>query len=208
MRHVLRWNPRDPLYIFNEMEGEWQAQWCSKTNVLHPLQLHRTCKDALPRWHCFFSLCKSYRWIVEKLTELGIYALHPVLTQHSSLRNISLPRLIALGQSAAEQCGRLSCPKIMPLVPLPQAMETFSGPMVRFDQVSHPKPVSHLDIFSSSFQNLGFLVGPEGGWSPKETIWGQALSLGPTILRADTAAVAGFSHLLSWQRYQAPGDVT
>ena len=153
----------------------------------------------------FFSPLKKVRtdFIVEKATELGVAKIIPVQTEHTNADRIKLTRLSAHAIEAAEQCGGTYIPKIEELQKINEVLENF--PPDRSLLFCDEK----LQASGINFENLkkgkwAILVGPEGGFSEIERNYLKGLkftisiSLGPRILRADTAAVTAIS---LWQNY-------
>ena len=142
------------------------------------------------------------RFVVEKATELGVGAIHPVLTQYGQTKRINAERLRAHAIEAAEQCGRLEVPLIAPPCPLG---DTLAGwPPERRLLVCDPDAESTVAdaLFADTGTTWAILVGPEGGFAPSER---RLLSdhpatvsarLGPLTLRAETAVAAA---LACWQ---------
>jgi 16S rRNA (uracil1498-N3)-methyltransferase len=131
--------------------------------------------------------------VVQKATELGVAAILPVLTERTNAARVNAVRLAAIAREAAEQSERLTVPAIHAPVPLPRLLDAWPEDRKLFlaleradaqPLAAHPGPT-------------GLLVGPEGGFSPAERDLllrrpgVQAVSLGPRILRAETACLAG-----------------
>jgi len=135
--------------------------------------------------------------VVQKATELGVSAILPVLTERTNTQRLNLDRLRAIAVEAAEQCERLDIPELRAPLPLP----TFLGdwPAARALFVA----MERREAAWPRGQNgpAGLLIGPEGGFSPRDhdlLLAGEKstpVSLGPNILRAETAAIAGLALL-------------
>ena len=148
-----------------------------------------------------FSPIKKNRtdFIIEKATELGVERLSPVITKFTVARGINKLRLFEIAKGAAEQCGRLSVPIIEEPVLLEKFVEEWPRERTLFygDETGGgismkkwlEKECHHSDIRS------GFLIGPEGGFSPEEHVFLRqskylhAINLGPRLLRTETAAL-------------------
>jgi len=135
------------------------------------------------------------RWLVEKLTELGVARFVPLITARSVARPepSALERLRKTVVEASKQCGRN---RLMEIGESTNATEFFAQPapqMLRL--IAHPSDTFEIDISATSVDQVQLAVGPEGGWTDEEvaaaraTGWG-AVNLGPAILRIETAAVA------------------
>ena len=138
--------------------------------------------------------------LIEKVTELGVDLIQPVLTSRTVVTRLSMPRLQAHAREAAEQCGRLTVPDISEPVSLDQFLESV-GQARRIlwcdesgDSVSISKAVAGLDA-SDRDVPWSLLIGPEGGFDPSERtlIAGNkavmGVDLGPRVLRSETAAI-------------------
>ena len=149
--------------------------------------------------------------IVQKATELGVRVLWPVITQRTNTRRVNESRLIAAAIEAVEQCERLDIPDIRPLTPLKHVLSTWDAarPLYVADETGGGPPL--LDAFQQKdHQAVGFLTGPEGGFSAEEMealrrlSFVQPLSLGPRILRAETAALVALG---CWQAACGDGHI-
>lgn len=200
LAHVLRLQAGAEVLVFNGTDGEWRTQLeiagrkggavvC--TDQLRP-------QDHVPDLELWFAPIKGDRCdaIAEKATELGAACLRPVITERTIVRKPNLDRLRARALEAAEQTGRLSVPAVAEAEPLARVLAAL-GPERRVlfaDEAGDPQPVAAVAAGLSG--PLACLVGPEGGFTPAErsVLRSHAqvvpVSLGPRILRADTAAFA------------------
>ena len=204
---VMRKSIGETILIFDGNNGEWEAsieEISKKSGVLFCIK--QTKPQIMPPdlW-LFFSPLKKVRtdFIVEKATELGVAKIIPVQTEHTNADRIKLTRLSAHAIEAAEQCGGTYIPKIEELQKINEVLENF--PPDRSLLFCDEK----LRASGINFENLkkgkwAILVGPEGGFSEiernhlKGLKFTFSISLGPRILRADTAAVTAIS---LWQNY-------
>jgi 16S rRNA (uracil1498-N3)-methyltransferase len=142
----------------------------------------------------------AMEWLVEKATELGVAAILPVLTRRSVADRVNQARLAAIARSAAEQCERLSLPVIHAAMPLHAALAAWDG-VPLFIAAERAGAPALPQALSGQRLPLGLLIGPEGGFDRAELDAAQSypfvkpIGLGPRILRAETAAVAGLSVL-------------
>jgi 16S rRNA (uracil1498-N3)-methyltransferase len=159
-------------------------------------------QTAAPDLHYLFAPLKQARldYMVQKAVEMGVGRLRPVLTQHTQVSRVNLERMEANAIEAAEQCGILSIPAIEPPVKLSEALENWdaSRRLIFCDEgASLSDPAQAL--MKADPGPAALLIGPEGGFSPAERAkllalpFVTQLSLGPRILRADTAAVAALA---------------
>lgn len=203
--HVMRRAPSDPVALFNGRDGEWRArvQTPSKRHVVFEVEEKLRAQDATPDVWLAFAPVKRIDMIVEKASELGASALLPVMTRHTDVSRINFDRMRAIAVEAAEQCERLSVPVIQPA----QNFDAFlSGwPAARrlyyLDETGGGAPIAAA-LHEESMGPCAFLVGPEGGFAQAERealgllACAKGVSLGPRILRAETAAFAALS---CWQ---------
>jgi len=197
----------ETILIFDGNNGEWEAsieEISKKSGVL--LCIKQTKPQIMPPdlW-LFFSPLKKVRtdFIVEKATELGVAKIIPVQTEHTNADRVNLSRLSAHAIEAAEQCGGTYIPKIEELQKINEVLENF--PLDRRLLFCDEKlQASEVNLENLKKGKWAILVGPEGGFSEIERNYLKGLkftfsiSLGPRILRADTAAVTAIS---LWQNY-------
>ncbi len=202
---VLRRGEGDLLPVFNGVDGEWLARLHvhgRKKCHLEMIELLRP-QTGGPALHYLFAPLKKARldYMAQKATELGVMSLQPVLTRRTNVARLNEGRLQANIIEAAEQCGVLRLPELHSAVRLDQALEQWDAttPLVFCDEAA--KVASPLAVLSELERDapLGVLIGPEGGFDPDERRrlldlpFVHALSLGPRIMRADTAAVAALT---------------
>ena len=206
--NVLRLKAGDEVLVFNGRDGEWQAALSvegRKAAALLPTRQVRE-QPVAPDLLYLFAPLKHARldYMVQKAVEMGAGRLRPVHTRRSQASRVNLDRMAANAVEAAEQCGILSLPEILPDVPLPQALAEL-GPerLLVFCDEDAPvaSPLEALAPWAEPRPMLALLIGPEGGFTDEErrliATHPQVvrLSLGPRILRADTAAVAALAIL-------------
>ena len=204
---VMRKSIGETILIFDGNNGEWEAsieEISKKSGVLFCVK--QTKPQIMPPdlW-LFFSPLKKVRtdFIVEKATELGVAKIIPVQTEHTNADRIKLSRLSAHAIEAAEQCGGTYIPKIEELQKINEVLEHFP-PDRRLLFCDEKLTASELNLENLKKGKWAILIGPEGGFSEIERNYIKGLkftfsiSLGPRILRADTAAVTAIS---LWQNY-------
>ena len=204
---VMRKSIGDRILIFDGNNGEWIAsieEISKKSGVL--LCIKQTKPQIMPPdlW-LFFSPLKKVRtdFIVEKATELGVAKIIPVQTEHTNADRIKLNRLSAHAREAAEQCGGTYIPKIGELQKINEVLENFP-PDRRLLFCDERLRESEVNLENLEKGKWAILVGPEGGFSEiernhlKRLKFTYSISLGPRILRADTAVVTAIS---LWQNY-------
>ena len=219
LRNVLRLKPDDTVLVFNGRDGEWQAVLAAAGKGVK-LTAQDQVRPQTPAGdlHFLFAPLKHERldYLVQKAVEMGASRLQPVLTQHTQISRVNLERMQANAIEAAEQCGILTIPEISAPLPFakmiaarkPDRLLVFcdedagvSNPVSALTAARVTAPV--LPLVPSSIvtgaEPLAVLTGPEGGFADDEraALLKQLniirLSLGPRILRADTAAVAALA---------------
>ncbi len=204
---VLRKVVGDEVVLFNGRDGAWLARLSSdskKSVALTVVEQIAAQPPPATLWYGFAPL-KTERldYVVQKATEMGAGIIQPVITKYTQVNRLKHERLVANVVEAAEQCEVLTVPKV--------ALETSLDRLIADWPVDHggrrlifadesetaSSPINSLDSLRD--QPIGLLVGPEGGFSAGERAQLRSLpfvvpiSLGPRILRADTAAVAALA---------------
>lgn len=206
MNRVLRLNSGERVIFLDNTGAEYEAvleklgeKMCEakilekRKNMAEP-EIFLTLYQALPKKR------ELFEWVLQKGTEIGVSAFVPLVTERTERREIGNPeRLERILQEAAEQCGRGKIPVLLPAVTLKEMLEYEKAPS---------KILLHTDIAVTLRQALGdkvskvaLAVGPEGGFSENEatlaknTGW-QIASLGPRVLRTETAGIIGAALLL------------
>ena len=199
--NVMRLQAGAGVLLFNGRDGEWRGvvqQAGKRSGVL--LCQEQTAALRLPPdlWLLFAPIKKARTdFIVEKAVELGAARLMPVQTRYTNER-VRIDKLQAHAREAAEQCGATFLPPVADLVPLDRLLATWPPDrhLLWCDEDRLSEPVA---LHGMRGQPWAILIGPEGGFSTDEQQRLRALpqvvplSLGPRILRADTAAVAAMT---------------
>ena len=200
LRNALRLAPGDSVHVFNGRDGEWRATIETVTKktgrMVADAQLRRQ-TPAPTLWYAFAPLKQArLDYMVQKATEMGAGRLVPVLTQHGQVRRINKSRLAANIREACEQCGIIAVPDIVEPVSLADFIGALDGrTLVVADEAMAGEAASgSVPAIQAAAPPLAVLIGPEGGFSDAEralcTRNAVRVSLGPRVLRADTAAVA------------------
>jgi 16S rRNA (uracil1498-N3)-methyltransferase len=209
--NVLRLAPGAQVKLFDDRSGEWLAsiQEAGRKRVLLRVTEQLRPREAVPDLWLLFAPLKRGRidWMVEKATELGVARLIPVLTQRTIVDKLNPGRLFAHAIEAAEQCERTALPELA----APRKLDALLGdwPVGRtlyFADEAGGNPLAD----AAERGPAAILIGPEGGFTDEErsAIRGlkqaRPVTLGPRILRADTAAVAAVSLWMAaagdWER--------
>jgi 16S rRNA (uracil1498-N3)-methyltransferase len=198
--NVMRLGAGAELHVFDGSSGEWLARIAEAGKKRMTLSVERKTREAeaIPDvWLAFAPVKRTQTdWLVEKATELGVARLLPVITQRTVAERVKLERLQSITIEAAEQCGR-----------------------TRLPDIDEPLPLAHLLKHRDASRTLYFadegggewapdaftpgpaliLIGPEGGFTEEERVAIRAapnaiaVSLGPRILRAETAALSALA---------------
>src|SRR5277367_2413485 len=203
--NVLRLAAGDAILVFNGREGEWRAEIGGRKR---PDSLTITAQtrpqDRLPDVAYVFAPLKHARldYMVQKAVEMGASSLQPVLTRFTQVARVNGDRMRANVIEAAEQCGILSLAEVAEPLPLERflAQRTARRLLVFCDEAAElANPLEAFKNGPGVSDGVDVLIGPEGGFAEEERamLAGQPvtlrLSLGPRILRADTAAVAALA---------------
>jgi 16S rRNA (uracil1498-N3)-methyltransferase len=202
--NVLRLSAGDTILVFNGRDGEWQASIGGRKRPDHlTITAQARTQDRLPDLTYVFAPLKHARldYMVQKAVEMGANRLQPVITRFTQVSRVNIQRMRANVIEAAEQCGTLS----LAAVDEPMSLDRFLAQreaerlLVFCDEATEVSdPLDALKAASPA-HGLDVLVGPEGGFAEDERALllrqGRTLriSLGPRILRADTAAVAALA---------------
>jgi 16S rRNA (uracil1498-N3)-methyltransferase len=202
--NVLRLSAGGALLVFNGRDGEWQATISGGKRPDHLEVVAQTRpQDSLPDLVCAFAPLKHARldYMVQKAVEVGASTLQPVLTRLTQVSRVNSARMRANVIEAAEQCGILSIATVGEPASLSRwlADRNAARLLIFCDEAAElADPVAALRAETAA-QGIDVLVGPEGGFAEDERslLLRQPrtlrLSLGPRILRADTAAVAALA---------------
>jgi len=206
LTNVLRLEVTDELRVFNSRNGEWLARVSDMTRkktviyVAEQLRKPEACPDI---WLCFAPVRKHRNaFILEKATELGVGAFHPVITARTQYAKIRLDKMRSQIIEAAEQTERLDLPDLKEPVDLANLVHNWPSDrtLIFADEGGDAEPA--LGRLKKIKGPAAILIGPEGGFTDverallRDQTFIEPVSLGPRILRADTAAL---SLLTLWQ---------
>jgi 16S rRNA (uracil1498-N3)-methyltransferase len=198
---VLRRSVGDEVCLFNSREGEWRAHIATLRRDRVAFALDAQMRPPMPEddlWLLFALLKRDTTdLIVEKATELGVSVIQPVITDRTNAARVNDARLRTIATEAAEQSERLTIPDIQPPRPLPDVLESWptNRPLFVAVERADAAPIIHCA------KPCALLVGPEGGFTAQELDafrrypFVTAVTLGPRILRAETACLAGLTLL-------------
>ncbi|QDL94183.1 16S rRNA (uracil(1498)-N(3))-methyltransferase (plasmid) [Paroceanicella profunda] len=204
---VMRLGPGGRVALFNGRDGEWQAEVLEAGKRAGLLGcLSQSARQGLPPdlWLLFAPIKKARTdFIVEKATELGVRRIQPVFTRHTNSERLRPDRLQAHCVEAAEQCGGTYVPELADPAPLDRVLADWEPrrSLIFCDESRDARPLHAVAPSAPA----ALLIGPEGGFAADEAARLRGLpfvvpvSLGPRILRADTAAAAAIA---LWQARQ------
>lgn len=201
LANVLRMKPDSYVLIFNGADGEWCARvtTAGKKSMSLVAEHQTRPQEGGPDLHYLFAPIKRARvdYMAQKATEMGASVLRPTITRRTVAERIKVERLAANAVEAAEQCGILRVPEVRAPQKLEDVLSTWE-PERRLVVADETAAVaSPLDVLAAEASRPhAVLIGPEGGFDPDERAlllkqdFVLPISLGPRIMRADTAAVA------------------
>jgi 16S rRNA (uracil1498-N3)-methyltransferase len=203
--NVLRLSAGETILVFNGRDGEWQAAISGRKRPDGLTIVAQTRpQDRLPDLAYVFAPLKHARldYMVQKAVEMGASSLQPVLTRFTQVSRVNGERMRANVIEAAEQCGILSLADVAEPVALDRYLAGREGQrlLVFCDEAAAAaNPLLALQDMRAASNGVDILIGPEGGFAEEERAillrqpQTLRLSLGPRILRADTAAVAALA---------------
>jgi 16S rRNA (uracil1498-N3)-methyltransferase len=206
LRVVRRLAEGSPVAAFNGADGEWLCRVAACLKGGAELTVEQRLREPCvgPELSLLFAPLRHSRldWLVEKATELGVSEFLPVTTARTQVARLNPGRLHAIAVAAAEQSERLGVPEIRPLEPLDRALARWPAarPLLVCDESGAGGPIAAAAARLQAGP-AALLIGPEGGFAQSELDAFGKLSfvsrvgLGPRVLRAETAALAGLAVL-------------
>jgi 16S rRNA (uracil1498-N3)-methyltransferase len=208
LRNVMRASPGDMVVLFNGRDGEWSARidtLAKGSGTLSPQEQRRAQMPEPGPWLLFAPLKRApLDFLIQKAVELGVAVLQPVQTANTNTGRINLGRMAANAVEAAEQCGRLTVPEMRPAKKYGFILENWPADrhLLICAERGAAQSIEKVLRTAPPEGEWGILTGPEGGFAPSELDlfrnlpFATLVSLGPRILRAETAALAA---LTCWQ---------
>lgn len=206
LRNVMRLGAGDVIRVFNGEDGEWEAELVALDKKRGEAVARRRLREqaASPDLWLLFAPVKraGTDLIVEKATELGVSRLCPVQTARSQATRTKDARLNAIAREAAEQCERLDLPVIDDIRKLDEVVRDWPDDRRLFVCAERSEARTIADACAGVTGKAAVLIGPEGGFGPEELDrlarhdFVTMVTLGPRILRAETAAIAAIA---CWQ---------
>ena len=208
LTRVLRRRKGNLIRLFNGRDGEWLAEIINPHRISTRLQLKEQLRPqtAEPNIHLLFSIVKRHRVeaMVEKACECGVSYLQPVISEFTQQKLSKPARLESILHQAAEQSERLTVPTLAKPQSLNKSLDAWAHdrPLLTCFESGQGVPIAHyLQQHPAPLleTGAGILIGPEGGFSDSEEQYLTTLpfvkpvTLGPRILKADTAAITALS---------------
>lgn len=207
--NVMRRKDGDAVLVFNGIDGEWLAHIVSsgKKHCVLALQEQTRLQILQPDiWLCFAPVKNSpINNIIQKATELGVNLMQPVITQHTVVTKVNTERFGAIAIEAAEQSERITVPQINESIALNKMLSNWDEQrkLILCDESGGGVPMVEALSSLKKGDKYAVLIGPEGGFSNSEfaILRNQPyiipVSMGPRILRADTAAIVALAGVFS-----------
>jgi 16S rRNA (uracil1498-N3)-methyltransferase len=194
----------EEILLFNGADGEWLASLAEagKKKVQARVSQQTRGQESGPDLHYLFAPLKRARldYLAQKATEMGASVLRPVITRRTIAERVKRERLLANTIEAAEQCGILRVPEVWEPEPLGKVLDGWEATrLLIFADEAAPTASPLAALAARGAGPLAVLIGPEGGFEPDERAALLAkpfvlpISLGPRVMRADTAAVAALA---------------
>ena len=201
--NVLRLSAGGRVVVFNARDGEWSATievLRRDRGEIRLVHMDRPPSVTQGPGIMFAPLKRdATEMIIRMGTELGVECFYPVITERTNTHRLNEGRLSAIAREASEQCERLDVPAIAPIRPMMEAIAHAPTDMQLFVALERLDPTAQESEVPRACPGDALLIGPEGGFSPREQDFLRGrpathlLSLGPLVLRADTAAAAGLA---------------
>lgn len=201
---VMRCRAGDMISIFNGKDGQWDAKISDitkKQSIVVAVEQTKAQQVESDITLCF-ALVKNtpISNILQKATELGVTSLQPVITERTNVSKLNIERSERIVIEAAEQCERLTIPKIKPVVTLSELLTNWDSKckLILCDESGNANPIMD-ELPKIKPSQVAILTGPEGGFIEsefailREKTYITPVTMGPRILRADTAAIAALT---------------
>jgi len=201
---VLRLKAGATVGVFNGIDGEWEGELHLHSRKSASIEAKVKIRDQATSTDLMYLFAPLKRarldYMVQKATEMGVSVLQPVITQYTNVYRLKMERLKLNTIEAAEQCNLLAIPEVREPMSLEQVLENWPPQrcLIYCDERADKEcSIERLKKIDSA--SLALLIGPEGGFSQAENEilrnlpYVVPISLGPRIMRADTAAVAALA---------------
>jgi 16S rRNA (uracil1498-N3)-methyltransferase len=202
---VMRVKVAEQIKLFNGQDGEWLAEIVSVAKNSIDLAVHtqlRKQQNSSDVWLIFAPIKNNKNsFIIEKSTELGVSKILPMLTSFTVVKDLNIDKMRLVAIEAAEQCERLDVPCLDEITTLAKLVKSFPSDrkIILCDERGRAAAINSFFPKLSCEEKYAIMIGPEGGFAPNELEMLRALpfvlpiSLGPRILRAETAIITALS---------------
>jgi len=196
--NVMRLNIGDQILVFNPMIGEYKAKIFQINKKSCNIKLVNIVREPNQEKDLILAFAiikpKKLEILIDMATQLGVTYLQPLLTDNVALHNINIEKLCSWVIESSEQSERLNIPEIKPLMKLSNFLEDIKDQF--FIHANEHEKIYDIKSINNIQQRNILIVGPEGGWSDNEikffksNNYGASITLGPNILRAETAVAS------------------
>lgn len=210
LTRVLRFKIDDTVHVYNEHVGEWAAKLSTITKSSCEVVLQQQLRQSIiePMTCLVYAPLKhdAMAFLYEKATELGVTHFQPMVTDFAQKYNMHSDKIIRQLKQASQQCERLSVPMLLSVQTFDEVLREYGkdGAYIALERADVPS-FTHVLNKKDSSEPCTFIVGPEGGFSSREVELVknmpaiQQVSLGSTVLRAETAAIVGMGAISMWR---------
>ena len=200
LSNVLRKHNDDKVLVFNGISGEWKASinYSGKRSIDLLIEEKILEQVIVPDVMLCFSNIRKNRvsFVIEKGTELGVRTFQPIISEHTQSASFNILKAKYQSIQAAEQTQRLDIPEIMQPKSLLEILGDWDNNRVLLFADEKKAVISPVDVIANISSPVGILIGPEGGFSSEERNYlmsknfTRPISLGPRVLRSDTASLS------------------
>jgi 16S rRNA (uracil1498-N3)-methyltransferase len=196
MHHVLRLKKGDPVDIFDgqgKLVSGRIKEVMKKVSIISEESLNFSSTGYTHKIHIAPALIKKdkFEWVVQKCTEIGVGSFFPIISERTEKMKINKDRLQKIIIEASEQSGKVLIPELHDTIALEDFLKQNQKNLFVLDFCETPIDVSQI----KNLDEATFLIGPEGGWGESDQVLFEKynvkkISLGNSILRAETASIA------------------
>lgn len=199
IKNVLRWEVGEKMVLCDGRGKEYDSiiTLIDRKEIAAAVEGERNILAPSTEVCLYAALMKrdNFEWVAQKVTEIGVSMIVPVITERTVKLSVSTERLQRIIREACEQSGRAHLPTLFPEIPFDDALRQASHHDINFFCDFFGKSIIQMVKDISSASRVGVLVGPEGGWTEQErdaAVQAGCIvsTLSPFVLRAETAAVA------------------
>ena len=208
LKNVLRLGQDKIVHVFNGVNGEWEAvvNLNDSYSLICIKQIRKQIREEGPK--LYFAIIKNHnlRWMIEKVTELGVQKISPIVTERTNNKTFNEKKVLLHIKEASEVSERLTLPKLEKKKTLPNILKQTkqNSDTLFFCNEAREDEFLQKSLISLNRKKVSFLIGPEGGFTQEEEKLIKSYShvrsvkLFDRILRAETAAVLAMSIFISY----------